>query len=95
MPSTGSTGTAGFTDCRAPAPAAGKLVNTVQPMTYEAPYRPINPASSYALAASRHMHEFGTTREMLASVAVKNHYNGARDPYAHFQNEITVDDVLK
>ena len=41
------------------------------------------------------MHEFGTTREMLASVAVKNHYNGARDPYAHFQNEITVDDVLK
>ena len=32
---------------------------------------------------------------MLASVAVKNHYNGARDPYAHFQNEITVDDVLK
>jgi acetyl-CoA C-acetyltransferase len=45
--------------------------------------------------ATRHMHEFGTTREMLASVAVKNHYNGARDPYAHFQNEITVDDVLK
>ena len=40
------------------------------------------------------MHEFGTTREMLASVAVKNHYNGARDPYAHFQNEITVDEVL-
>ena len=33
-------------------------------------------------------------REMLASVAVKNHYNGARDPYAHFQNEITVEDVL-
>ena len=26
---------------------------------------------------------------------MKNHYNGARDPYAHFQNEITVDDVLK
>jgi acetyl-CoA C-acetyltransferase len=32
---------------------------------------------------------------MLASVAVKNHYNGARDPFAHFQNEVTVDDVLK
>ena len=28
-------------------------------------------------------------------VAVKNHYNGARDPYADFQNEITVDDVMK
>src|SRR5260370_26485680 len=48
----------------------------------------------FAPFATRHMHEVGTTREMLASVAVKNHYNGARDPYAHFQNEITVDDVL-
>ncbi len=49
----------------------------------------------FAPFATRHMHDFGTTREMLASVAVKNHYNGARDPYAHFQNEITVDDVMK
>ena len=32
----------------------------------------------FAPFATRHMHEFGTTREMLASVAVKNHYNGAR-----------------
>jgi acetyl-CoA C-acetyltransferase len=48
----------------------------------------------FAPFATRHMHEFGTTREMLASVAVKNHYNGARDPYAHFQNEITIDQVL-
>ena len=45
----------------------------------------------FAPFATRHMHEFGTTREMLASVAVKNHYNGALDPYAHFQNEITVE----
>jgi acetyl-CoA C-acetyltransferase len=49
----------------------------------------------FAPFATRHMHDFGTTREMLASVAVKNHYNGALDPYAHFQSEITVDDVLK
>src|SRR5918995_2480261 len=49
----------------------------------------------FAPFATRHMHEFGTTREMLASVAVKNHYNGARDPYAHFQNEITIEDALK
>ena len=48
----------------------------------------------FAPFATRHMHEYGTTREMLASVAVKNHHNGARDPYAHFQNEISVDDVL-
>jgi acetyl-CoA C-acetyltransferase len=49
----------------------------------------------FAPFATRHMAEYGTTREMLASVAVKNHYNGARDPYAHFQNEISIDDVLK
>ncbi|TML93099.1 MAG: thiolase domain-containing protein [Actinobacteria bacterium] len=49
----------------------------------------------FAPFATRHMHEFGTTREMLASVAVKNHHNGTLDPYAHFQSEVTVDQVLK
>jgi acetyl-CoA C-acetyltransferase len=48
----------------------------------------------FAPFATRHMHEFGTTREMLASVAVKNHRNGALDPYAHFQNEITIEQCL-
>ena len=48
----------------------------------------------FAPFATRHMHEFGTTREMLAAVAVKNHHNGALDPYAHFQDEITVEQVL-
>ena len=36
---------------------------------YESVYRPFLPPSGYALAASRHMHEFGTTREHLAQVA--------------------------
>jgi len=49
----------------------------------------------FAPFATRHMHDFGTTREMLASVAVKNHHNGALDPYAHFQNEVSIEDVLK
>ncbi len=48
----------------------------------------------FAPFATRHMHEFGTTREMLASVAVKNHHNGCLDPYAHFQNEVTIEQVL-
>ncbi|HVM40390.1 MAG TPA: thiolase domain-containing protein [Acidimicrobiia bacterium] len=48
----------------------------------------------FAPFATRHMHEFGTTREMLASVAVKNHHNGALDPYAHFQDEVTTEQVL-
>lgn len=49
----------------------------------------------YALMARRHMHEFGTTEEQLASVAVKNHKHGAKNPYAQFQKEISIQDVLK
>jgi len=48
----------------------------------------------YALIARRHMHEYGTTREMMASVAVKNHANAAKNPYAHFRKEISIEDVL-
>ncbi len=49
----------------------------------------------YALMARRHMYEFGTTEEMMASVAVKNHRNGSKNKYAQYQNEITMDTVLK
>jgi acetyl-CoA C-acetyltransferase len=49
----------------------------------------------YALMARRHMHEFGTTEEQMAMVAVKNHYNASKNPYAHFQKRITVRDVMK
>lgn len=42
----------------------------------------------YALMAARHMHEYGTTKEQLAAVAVKNHANGALNPKAQFQKEV-------
>ncbi len=48
----------------------------------------------YALMARRHMHEFGTKREQLAMVSVKNHANGAKNPRAQYQREITVEAVL-
>ena len=51
-------------------------------------------AGLYAMMARRHMHEYGTTREHMASVAVKNHKNGALNPEAQFQKEITMDTVL-
>ena len=47
---------------------AGRLLREINP--YESPYRPFMPSSAYALAASRHMHQYGTTREQLAAVAV-------------------------
>jgi acetyl-CoA C-acetyltransferase len=49
----------------------------------------------YALMARRHMFEYGTTSEQLASVAVKNHRFGSKNKYAQYQNEITIDTVLK
>jgi len=48
----------------------------------------------YALLARIHMHEFGTTEEQLAAVAVKNHKNALNNPYAHFRREITISDVM-
>ena len=49
----------------------------------------------YALMARRHMEEYGTTEEMMASVAVKNHKHGSKNKYAQFQNEITIETVMK
>jgi acetyl-CoA C-acetyltransferase len=51
--------------------------------------------SLYAMMARRHMHEYGTTREQLAQVAVKNHKHGSMNPVAQYRREISVDMVLK
>lgn len=48
----------------------------------------------YALMAKRHMIDFGTTEEMMAAVAVKNHKHGAKNKYAQFPREITMEQVL-
>jgi len=48
----------------------------------------------FALMATAHMHEYGTTEEQMALVAVKNHHNGALNPKAHLQKEVTVEQVL-
>jgi len=48
----------------------------------------------FAMIARRHMHQYGTTREMLAAVAVKNHANGAKNPLAHMRKTITMQQAL-
>jgi acetyl-CoA C-acetyltransferase len=48
----------------------------------------------YAMIANAHMAEFGTTEEQMAMVAVKNHYYGNLNPFAHMQKEITLDKAL-
>jgi acetyl-CoA C-acetyltransferase len=49
----------------------------------------------FALMATSHMHEYGTTEEQMAKVAVKNHKHGVLNPKAHMQREITLDEVMK
>lgn len=48
----------------------------------------------YAMIARRHMYEYGTTREQLAMVAVKNHENGLLNPNAQFHRRITIEEVI-
>ncbi|HLH05443.1 MAG TPA: thiolase domain-containing protein [Bryobacteraceae bacterium] len=48
----------------------------------------------FGMIARRHMHQFGTTREQLAAVAVKNHGNGAKNPLAHMKKVITLEQAL-
>lgn len=48
----------------------------------------------HALIARAHMERYGTTREELAAVSVKNHANGALNPDAQFQKKIALADVL-
>jgi len=52
-------------------------------------------ASLFAMIARRHMHDFGTKKEHLASVAVKNHANGALNPDAHMRKVITLEQAMK
>jgi acetyl-CoA acetyltransferase len=48
----------------------------------------------YALMATVHMHDYGTTEKDLASVAVKNHYHGSMNPKAQIQKEITLEAAM-
>jgi acetyl-CoA C-acetyltransferase len=47
----------------------------------------------YAMMAHHHMHKYGTTRDQIAQVAVKNHRNGMKNPLAQFRMEVTLDQV--
>lgn len=66
----------------------------LDPQPFETPYEPMQPVSAYALAASRHMHEFGTTRRHLAEVAVAARAWAALNPQAFMREPLSIDDVL-
>jgi acetyl-CoA acetyltransferase len=73
---------------------SGRLVSVTKPIVYEDGFGARFPVSMYALAAARHMHEYGTTREQLAEVAVSARRWAQLTPGAFSQDDLTVDDVL-
>jgi acetyl-CoA acetyltransferase len=74
--------------------AGGKLVAAARPSEWEAPYKALFPVSSYALAAARHMHVFGTTRAQLAAVAVAARQWANTNPEAFAQGPLDVEECL-
>jgi acetyl-CoA acetyltransferase len=66
----------------------------LDPQPYETPYEPMLPPSAYALAASRHMHQYGTTRRDLAEVAVAARAWARLNPEAFMRDPLSIEDVL-
>jgi acetyl-CoA acetyltransferase len=75
--------------------ASGGLMSMRLASPYEKPYKPLTPLSSYALAAARHMHEYGTTREQLAAVAVAARQWANLNPEAYAKGELSIEDCMK
>jgi acetyl-CoA acetyltransferase len=74
--------------------SAGKLISSARSSPWEAPYRPLRPISSYAMAAARHMHEFGTTKQQLGEVAIAARKWAQLNPEATMRDELTMQDYL-
>jgi acetyl-CoA acetyltransferase len=91
---------AGYIDCALVAygsnqrSGGGKLATPAKSNAWEAPYRPIFPMSSYALAASRHMHQYGTSRAQLAEIAVAARLWANANPEAFAQGPLSIEDCL-
>ncbi|NYT84483.1 thiolase [Pollutimonas harenae] len=66
----------------------------LDPQPFEQPYSPLSPITSYALAAARHMHEYGTTRRQLAEVAVAARQWAQLNPEAMMRDPLSIEDVL-
>ena len=75
--------------------AVGKLSQSSRSSPWEAPYRPMRPISSYALAAARHMHEFGTTKQQLGEVALAARRWAQLNPEAFTRDSLCMEDYLK
>ena len=72
----------------------GGLVSAAAPNLYEKPYSLRLPVGGYALAASRHMHEFGTTRDHLYAVVKSARDWAMLNPEAFLRKPVTQEDYF-
>ncbi|MBP6739435.1 MAG: thiolase domain-containing protein [Leptospiraceae bacterium] len=70
-----------------------EIVSKGQDFEFEGKFCVSGP-SGFALNAMRHMHEFGTTKEMLSTVAEKNYFHGSKNPYAHKQKVVSFKNIM-
>src|SRR5258706_12943271 len=80
----------------AAVPAVEHMMNSMRAtgdVDFHAPFG-FTPISWYAMDAARYIHEFGSSREQLASVSVKNRRHASLNPLAQFRKPITLEDVL-
>ncbi len=74
--------------------STGKLQAPSRPDAFESVYKPLLPVSAYALSANRHMHQYGTTPEQLAEVAVAARQWAKLNPDAFMRDDLSIADVL-
>lgn len=70
-----------------------EIVSKGQDFEFEGKFCVSGP-SGFALNAMRHMYEFGTTKEMLSTVAEKNYFHGSKNPYAHKQKVVSFKNIM-
>jgi acetyl-CoA acetyltransferase len=77
-----------------PAAGGGRGFRASGPLEWTLPFRAYSAANWIALLAQRHFHEYGTTREQLAWIALNGRRHAARNPAAIYRDPLTLDDYL-
>lgn len=71
-----------------------RVRKVMDPQPFETPFDPPMPVAAYALAAQRHMYQYGTTRKQLAEVAVAARKWAQLNPQAVLRSDLGIDDVI-
>ena len=88
-------GETGFSGRRRRGPRGGGGWDSSLPAAqFEMPFGVGGPPSSYSMAAMRHMHEYGTTSEQLAEIAVATRKWAQLNPKAMMRDDLSIEDVL-